>query len=165
MKGHLPVFSVGTEEEAHTLIVATCAMGLDRKYYAEELGREQTLENLEVFSEKLDRVHDRLIELGKCTCKETTVPKKATKKRAVKKAKATTKTAPKPCSVKQHFECDGTGQKCNRCGESEAACRCEDSELVKCEDCDGTGRFCVEHESPVGDLREKVCDKMKGGRT
>jgi hypothetical protein len=41
------------------------------------------------------------------------------------------------------FRCDGTGQICDICGESEAACRClEDGEeptFSPCEDCHGTG--------------------------
>lgn len=35
---------------------------------------------------------------------------------------------PKPCIVKQHFDCDGSGQKCDTCGESEAACPCDSFE-------------------------------------
>lgn len=31
----------------------------------------------------------------------------------------------KPCNIKQHFECNGTGQMCNVCGESESSCQCE----------------------------------------
>jgi hypothetical protein len=54
----------------------------------------------------------------------------------------------KPCNVKRHFSCDGTGQMCHVCGESEAACRCDEPRFHKCADCGGTGRFCVEHDSP-----------------
>lgn len=68
-KGFLPVFSVTTEEEAKALIVATCSMGMDGEYYASELASEQTMENLEVFSAKIDRVHDVFIARGLCKCK------------------------------------------------------------------------------------------------
>lgn len=68
-QGRLPVFSVDTEEEAENLIVATCPMGYDGKYYARELAQEQTLENLYAFSEKIATVHDRMVERGTCTCR------------------------------------------------------------------------------------------------
>jgi len=35
------------------------------------------------------------------------------------------------------FTCDGTGQMCNICGESEAACQCPENDRSTCEDCDG----------------------------
>lgn len=39
------------------------------------------------------------------------------------------------------FRCDGTGQICDECGESEAACQCEgDHDFSDCEDCGGTGK-------------------------
>lgn len=74
------------------------------------------------------------------------------------------KKKPAPCEVKPHFDCDGTGQKCNDCGESEAACRCDESNLSRCDTgCDGTGRLCVEHDSPCGDLSMPArCDAVKG---
>lgn len=53
--GFLPVFSVDTEEEARTLIVATCPRQEDGTYYARELAAEQTLENLQAFSDRLAR--------------------------------------------------------------------------------------------------------------
>lgn len=51
--GTLPVFSTDTEEEARDLIVMTCPMGGDGHYYARELAQEQTLENLQRFSDRL----------------------------------------------------------------------------------------------------------------
>lgn len=54
-KGTLPVFSTNTEQEAHDLIVLCCPMGYDGKYYARELAEEQTLENLQKFSDTLAR--------------------------------------------------------------------------------------------------------------
>ena len=67
-EGHLPVFSVDTEEEAKKLIVATCPMGNDGKYYARELLEEQTLENLDKFSKKLELVHKHFKSKGLCKC-------------------------------------------------------------------------------------------------
>jgi hypothetical protein len=51
------VFSVDTEEEAKRLIILTCPCGDDGNYYARELVEEQTLENLEMFSDKLARAY------------------------------------------------------------------------------------------------------------
>jgi hypothetical protein len=58
--GRLPVFSTNTEEEAQRLIVLCCPMGLDGHYYARELVEEQTLENLQLFSDHLARAWDLL---------------------------------------------------------------------------------------------------------
>lgn len=55
--GFLPVFSVDTEEEAQALLVATCSRGPDGLFYARELVLEQTLENLQAFSDRLERVY------------------------------------------------------------------------------------------------------------
>lgn len=51
--GYLPVFSVDTEDEARALIVLTCPLGRDGHYYARELAEDQTLENLQRFSDRL----------------------------------------------------------------------------------------------------------------
>jgi hypothetical protein len=64
-----------------------------------------------------------------------------------------------PCEVKECFVCDGTGLMCSLCSESDAACMCDDPALDVCDDCDGSGYFCVEHESPAGDFR-KICDAV-----
>ncbi len=37
------------------------------------------------------------------------------------------------------FRCDGTGELCNICGESELACSCEEFDVYDCDDCEGTG--------------------------
>lgn len=52
-EGSLPVFSVDTEEEAEALLTAACPLNHKGEYYAPELAREQTLENLDKFSERL----------------------------------------------------------------------------------------------------------------
>ena len=68
----------------------------------------------------------------------------------------------KKCKVKPHFDCDGTGQMCGVCGESENACSCDDGDLENCKDCNGTGRFCVEHDSGCDDLsKNPKCDGLK----
>jgi len=60
-RGFLPVFSVNTEEEAKRLIVLTCPMNVDGQYYARELAEEQTLENLQAFSDKLVKAYDYMM--------------------------------------------------------------------------------------------------------
>lgn len=52
-RGSLPVFSVDTEEEARRLLVAACPTNLKGEFVAAELVHEQTLENLEAFSDRL----------------------------------------------------------------------------------------------------------------
>lgn len=51
--GFLPVFSADTEEQARELLAATCKLGPDGNYYAPELAHEQTLDNLQAFSDRL----------------------------------------------------------------------------------------------------------------
>lgn len=59
-EGNLPVFSVDTESEARMLIVAACPCDSEGHYYARELSDEQTLENLDAFSDRLQRVWEAL---------------------------------------------------------------------------------------------------------
>ena len=56
--GHLPVFSVDTEEQAHELLVATCDTNLDGEFVARELVDDQSLENLQAFSDRLAQIWD-----------------------------------------------------------------------------------------------------------
>ena len=49
----MPVLSVDTEEEARALLVMTCSTNIDREFIARELAQEQTLENLQQFSDRL----------------------------------------------------------------------------------------------------------------
>lgn len=65
----LPVYSLGTEEEAQELIVLACPTNGRGEYVAPELAQEQTLENLARFSERLDRAHELLKKNGRCTCR------------------------------------------------------------------------------------------------
>lgn len=38
------------------------------------------------------------------------------------------------------FGCDGTGSRCNVCGESGLVCKCEEFQESPCSDCGGSGR-------------------------
>lgn len=58
--GRLPVFSCDSEEEARKLIVLCCPRDAQGNYYARELAEEQSLENLEAFSDKLARGYEVL---------------------------------------------------------------------------------------------------------
>lgn len=54
------------------------------------------------------------------------------------------------------FVCDGSGQKCNICGESEAVCGCDELDMDDCGDCYGTGIASADIEE--SDLKgDKVC--------
>lgn len=63
--GRLPVFSVETVAEAKALITLCCPRGLDGKFFARELADEQTLENLQRFSDRLAAAYP-LIRRAKC---------------------------------------------------------------------------------------------------
>lgn len=54
------MFSTDTEEEAKTLIVMACPRDNAGVFYARELAEEQTLENLQKFSDKLARCWEML---------------------------------------------------------------------------------------------------------
>lgn len=56
--GRLPVFSTNTEAEAKMLIVMCCPVDRFGHYYARELMEDQTLDNLQVFSDRLQRGWD-----------------------------------------------------------------------------------------------------------
>lgn len=49
------MFSVDTEAEAKSLITLCCPMDHEGHYYARELAEDQTLENLQLFSDRLQR--------------------------------------------------------------------------------------------------------------
>lgn len=69
----MPVFSVDTEEEAERLIVAACPLSDGGHYYAEELAKDQTLENLAAFSDRLAEVYDQMEKKGRSDRKEEAV--------------------------------------------------------------------------------------------
>jgi hypothetical protein len=64
-EGHLPVFSVDTEEEAKTLIARCCELVFvdslnTTAYLAQELEAEQTLENLYKFGTRLEKEYAKI---------------------------------------------------------------------------------------------------------
>ena len=67
--GALPVYCVGTADEAKSLLVLTCPTNAKGQYGALELVAEQTLENLERFAERLHRGHAFLAKAGRCHCR------------------------------------------------------------------------------------------------
>lgn len=81
-RGHLPVYSVGTDEEAEALLRLACPTNIHGRFVAPELAEEQTLENLQRFSDRLDAMHDRLVEAGRCACEAHKTPMTYTKRRS-----------------------------------------------------------------------------------
>lgn len=55
------MFSVENEEEARRLITLACPTNLAGDYIAPELATEQTLENLDAFSDRLQDIYARFI--------------------------------------------------------------------------------------------------------
>jgi len=64
---------VGDADEAQRLITLACPRTDDGQFYAPELAEEQTLENLERFSDRLDNAHKHLVAAGRCNCLKETV--------------------------------------------------------------------------------------------
>lgn len=58
--GMLPVFSTDTKEEAQSLLVLACETNLDGDFIARELVHEQSLENLQAFSDRLKLTYERI---------------------------------------------------------------------------------------------------------
>jgi hypothetical protein len=58
--GSLPVFSTDTEEEAHALLTLSCPMNYHGQFVAPELVKEQTLDNLIRFSDRLQEMWDTM---------------------------------------------------------------------------------------------------------
>jgi hypothetical protein len=75
--GRLPVFSVGSEDEASLLLTLTCSLNVDGEFVARELVEEQTLDNLYAFGDRLRAVHDEHLAGGKrCACRKPRKPRK-----------------------------------------------------------------------------------------
>ena len=55
------MFTTDTEEEARTLIALACPVNCNGEYVARELEQEQTLENLEAFGDRLERIYFQFI--------------------------------------------------------------------------------------------------------
>ena len=66
----LPVYSVADEIEAEMLLTSACPMTKNQPshYIAEELVKEQTIDNLRAFGRRLDGVHERMRSNGLCRC-------------------------------------------------------------------------------------------------
>ena len=75
------MFSTDTEKQAHSLIVAACETSQAGDYLARELVTDQSIENLEAFSDRLAVVAERMKLFG-----DQKVKKKKTKKKAKKRA-------------------------------------------------------------------------------
>ena len=70
-KGSLPAFSVGSRKEAKALIVSACPRTIKGQYVAPELVKEQTLDNLEAFGDRLRKIHDQYFAgTERCDCKK-----------------------------------------------------------------------------------------------
>ena len=68
-EGMLPVFSVGSEDEAQRLLATCCPLNYQGEYIASELVAEQTLENLEAFGQRLQQAHDLYLKgTEACSC-------------------------------------------------------------------------------------------------
>ena len=63
------MFSVGSEKEAKCLLTLCCQTNIHGEFIARELAEEQTLENLEAFSDRLVEGHELLVKNGSCDCK------------------------------------------------------------------------------------------------
>jgi cell division GTPase FtsZ len=74
-RGSLPVFSTTTEKEARTLLVMTCPTNYRGEFIAPELAEQQTIDNLQRFSDRLANAHDRLAETGNCECDSAHIKK------------------------------------------------------------------------------------------
>lgn len=62
--GSLPVFSVDTEKQARTLLVAACSTNMQGEFVATELVTDQSLENLDAFSDRLAEMAERINLFG-----------------------------------------------------------------------------------------------------
>lgn len=54
--------SVDTEEEAESLLLATCARNDQGEFVSVDLAQEQTVERLFAFGDKLEKVYKRMKE-------------------------------------------------------------------------------------------------------
>lgn len=64
----LPIYSVGTAEEAKELLVLTCPTNAKGEFVSPETAQEQTLEKLDEFGLRLDRGHELMKLRGRCCC-------------------------------------------------------------------------------------------------
>jgi hypothetical protein len=64
----LPVYSVGSDEEARRLVAMACKMNHAGQYFAPELADDQSLGSLENFARRLNALHDVLVANRQCDC-------------------------------------------------------------------------------------------------
>jgi len=69
--GFLPVFSVGSEAEAKSLLTVACQTNIDGEFIARELAQDQTIDGLFAFGERLEKMHERMVERGLCECHDS----------------------------------------------------------------------------------------------
>ena len=70
-RGWLPVFSVGSEKEAESLLALCCSKNYTGDFVAFELAQQQTIENLARFGRRLAEWHDRyIVPHGRCECQD-----------------------------------------------------------------------------------------------
>ena len=60
-KGFMPVMSVDTEAEAKSLLTLACPLNLQGEYIARELAREQTMDNLFAFGDRLIKLYEEYV--------------------------------------------------------------------------------------------------------
>lgn len=65
------MFSVGSEKEAKSLLVMSCPTNNDGEYIARQLIHDQSLDNLQEFSDFLAERHEILVKNGSCDCNGT----------------------------------------------------------------------------------------------
>jgi hypothetical protein len=68
-RGFLPVFSVGSMEEARALLVLACPRNVDHEFVAPELAEAQNLDNLAAFGARLRQLHEQhFAGTDRCAC-------------------------------------------------------------------------------------------------
>lgn len=59
--GFLPVYSVDTEIQAQALLTFACPINYDKEFVATELSKEQTIDNLTAFGERLHEIYTKYL--------------------------------------------------------------------------------------------------------
>ena len=68
--GYLPVFSVGSVEEAKRLLTLACPLNYENDFVAPELAETQDFKHIERFAARLEKVHKQyLANTPACRCK------------------------------------------------------------------------------------------------
>ena len=125
--------------EAKELLLAACPTNQWGEHVAEELAQEQTLENLELFSQRLERTHEVLKQHGRCTCKAEPM-KPMTKRKTGAKTKPVKRSARPKAS--RRWDCHA-GEKCR--SETGAQDACDTDSF-----CHGCGAYLCDACAPDG---------------